>query len=148
MYKHLFVPVDGSVRSHRAMDGSIELAKQLGARITGFVVEPDLPLSTATPHGDEFIRRVKDHESKNEAHAASLLGQFEKRALAAGVAFKAHHVTAYAVDRSIVDEAEKLGCDMIVMVTQGRSRVGKFIFGSHTKDVIIESELPVLVLRL
>jgi nucleotide-binding universal stress UspA family protein len=36
---------------------------------------------------------------------------------------------------------------MIVMVSEGRSRVGKFVFGSHTKDVIIESTLPVLVLR-
>lgn len=147
MYKHLFVPVDGSELSHRAMDGSIELAIQLGARITGFVVEPDLPLSTATPHGDEFMNSIKDHESKNEAHAAALLGQFAERALTAGVAFTAHHVSAYMVGKSIVEEAENSGCDMIVMVTQGRSRVGKFVFGSHTKDVIIESKLPVLVLR-
>ena len=78
---------------------------------------------------------------------AALLGQFEKRAVAAGVEFKAHHVTAYMVSQSIVEEAEALGCDMIVMVTEGRSRLGKFIFGSHTKNVIIESTLPVLVLR-
>ncbi|MBY0465378.1 MAG: universal stress protein, partial [Burkholderiales bacterium] len=45
MYKHLFVPVDGSELSHQAMDGSIELAQQLGAKITGFVVEPDLPIT-------------------------------------------------------------------------------------------------------
>lgn len=147
MYKHLFVPVDGSELSHRAMDGSIELALQLGACITGFVVEPDLPLSTATRHGDEFMDRIKKHESQNEAHAAALLGQFEQRALAAGVAFTAHQVTAYRVDQSIVEEAEKAGCDMIVMVTHGRSRVGKLVLGSHTKNVIIESKLPVLVLR-
>lgn len=147
MYKHLFVPVDGSDLSHRAMHSSIELALQLGARITGFVVEPDLPLSTATHHGDAFMGRIKDHEAKNETHAAALLGQFEQRALAAGVEFNRHHVTAYMVSHSIVEEAEKLGCDMIVMVTEGRSRLGKFIFGSHTKNVIIESTLPVLVLR-
>ena len=147
MYKHLFVPVDGSELSHRAMDGSIELALQLGARITGFVVEPDLPLSTVSRHKDEFLDRVKDHESKNQAHAAALLGQFEKRALTAGVAFTAHQVNAYMVDQSIVEEAEKSGCDMIVIVTHGRSRVGKFVLGSHTKDVIIDSKLPVLVLR-
>jgi nucleotide-binding universal stress UspA family protein len=73
MYKHLFVPVDGSELSHRAMDGSIELAKQLGAQITGFVVEPDLPITAATTHGDQFIGRLKDNESKNEAHASALL---------------------------------------------------------------------------
>ncbi|MFZ2307596.1 MAG: universal stress protein [Rhodoferax sp.] len=147
MYKHLFVPVDGSELSHRAMDGSIELALQLGARITGFVVEPDVPLTAAASRTEPLLGRMKHNESKNEAHATALLGQFEKRAVAVGVSFTAHHVTAYLVSQTIAEEAEKLGCDMIVMVTQGRSRVGKFIFGSHTKNVIIESRLPVLVLR-
>ena len=147
MYKHLFVPVDGSNLSHRAMDGSIELALQLGARITGFVVEPEVPLTAANSKTGNLLDRIKDNESKNEAHASALLGQFEKRAVARGVPFTAHHLTAYMVSHSIVEEAEKSGCDMIVMVTEGRSRVGKFIFGSHTKDVIIDSTLPVLILR-
>jgi len=147
MYKHLFVPVDGSELSHRAMDGSIELALQLGARITGFVVEPDLPLSTLSRDGGEFMDRVKNHESKNETHAGALLGQFEQRAMTAGVAFTAHKATAYRVAQTIVEAAEQSDCDMIVMVSHSRSRVGKFVFGSHTKDVIIDSKLPVLVLR-
>jgi len=147
MYKHLFVPVDGSELSHRAMDGSIELALQLGARITGFVVEPDVPLTAATSRTENLLDKIKENEAKNEAHAAALLGQFEERAKAKGVEFKSHHVTAYMVSQSIVEEAEKSGADLIVMVTEGRSRVGKFIFGSHTKDVIIESSLPIFILR-
>lgn len=147
MYKHLFVPVDGSELTHRAMDGSIELAKQLGARITGFVVEPDVPITASTSRTEPLIDRMKDNESKNEAHASALLGQFEKRAKAAGVEFAAHHVTAYLVDDAIVEEAEKMSCDMIVIVTHGRTKLGKFIFGSHTKNVIVKSKLPVLVLR-
>lgn len=147
MYKHLFVPVDGSELSHRAMDGSIELALQLGARITGFVVEPELPITAATSRTESLMERIKDNELKNEAHASALLAQFEARAMAAGVAFTAHQVTAYMVGQAIVEEAEKSGCDMIVMVTHGRSRVGKLVFGSHTKTVILESKLPVLVLR-
>lgn len=147
MYKHLFVPVDGSELSHRAMDGSIELALQLGARITGFVVEPEVPITAATSHTSNLLDKIKDNEAKNEAHAAALLGQFEDRAKAKGVEFKAHHVTAYMVSQSIVEEAEKSGADLIVMVTEGRSRVGKFVFGSHTKDVIIESTLPIFILR-
>lgn len=147
MYKHLFVPVDGSDLSHRAMEGSIALALQLGARITGFVVEPEVPLTAANSQTESLLDRIKDNAAKNEAHAAALLGQFEKRAVAAGVEFRAHHVTAFLVGQSIVEEAEKLGCDMIVMVTEGRSRLGKFVFGSRTKDVVIESTLPVLVLR-
>jgi nucleotide-binding universal stress UspA family protein len=63
------------------------------------------------------------------------------------VQFTAHHATSYTVDKTIVDEAQKTGADMIVMVMYGRSRVGKPVFSSHTKNVIIESPLPVLVLR-
>ena len=147
MYTHLFVPVDGSELSHRAMDGSIELAKQLGAKITGFVVEPDLPLTAATSRTDGLMHQMKENHNKNEAHASALLGQFEKRAKAAGVDFSAHHVTAYLVDQAIMEEAEKMGCDMIVMVTHGRNAIGEFIFGSHTKKIIAKSKLPVLVLH-
>ena len=57
MYKHLFVPVDGSELSHRAMDGSIELALQLGARITGFVVEPDVLIADATTPTGNLLDR-------------------------------------------------------------------------------------------
>lgn len=147
MYKHLFVPVDGSDLSHRAMDGSIALAKQLGARITGFVVEPDLPITAATSKTQSLADRMQDNEVRNEAHAAALLGQFESRAKEAGVDFVAHHVTAYRVDQAIMDEAEKTGCDMIVMVTHGRNALGEFIFGSHTKKVVAHSKLPVFVLH-
>jgi len=147
MYKHLFVPVDGSELSHRAMDGSIALAKQLGAKITGFVVEPDLPITAAASRTDSLMHQLKENESKNEAHASALLGQFEQRAKAADVEFIAHHVTAYIIDQAIMEEAEKSGCDMIVMVTHGRNAIGEFIFGSHTKRIIAKSSLPVLVLH-
>ena len=147
MYKKLFVPVDGSELSHRAMDGSIALAKQLGAAITGFVVEPDLPLSVVTPDAHAATERIKTHEAQNEAHAKALLDQFEQRAKAAGVEFIASHVTAYSVDNAIMEEAEKTGCDMIVMVTHGRGTLGELVFGSHTKNVLSRSKLPLLVLH-
>lgn len=147
MYKHLFVPVDGSELSQRAMDGSIALARQLGAVITGFVVEPDLPLSIMSRDVHETMERIKAHGADNEAHAHALLAQFEQRASAAGVTFHAAHVTSDAVDQAITDQAERLGCDMIVMVTHGRNALGEFVFGSHTKKVISHSKLPVLVLH-
>ena len=147
MYQHLFVPVDGSELSQRAIEGSIALARQLGARITGFVVEPDLVLSETSHNAQTFARHIQEHEARNEAHAAKVLAQFEQQARAAGVPFQGAHVTAGGVDGAIVDEAEKAGCDMIVMVTHGRGPVGEFLFGSHTKNVISRSKLPVFVLH-
>lgn len=147
MYKKLFVPVDGSALSHRAMEGSLELAQQLGASVVGFVVEPDVPLSVISGDTIASSERLQNHATKNEAHATALLGQFEQRAKAAGVPFTASHVTAYSVDSAIIDAAEQSGCDMIVMVTHGRGPIGEFVFGSHTKRIIAQSKLPVLVLH-
>ena len=145
MYKHLFVPVDGSELTHRLMDKSIELAVQLKAKITGFVVEPDLPLEVASRRAEKFVNRVQEHENENQKHSHALLGQFEARARQAGVEFNGASVTAYAVDDAIIHAADEAGCDMIVMITHGRGPIGEFIFGSHSQKIVSKSKLPVLV---
>ena len=147
MYKHLFVPIDGSDLSKRAMDDSIALAKHLGARITGFIAEPEIGLSTVNPDPGVFTERMRTHERKNEQHATALLKHFEGRAQAAGVPFFGRYLTTAGVDTAIVYEAEQAGCDLIVMVTHGRGPVGEFIFGSHAKHTISLTKLPVLVLH-
>ena len=50
MYKHLFVPVDGSELSHRAMEGSIALAAQLGARTRKELHTPEKTAHPAPSH--------------------------------------------------------------------------------------------------
>lgn len=148
MYKHLFVPVDGSALSARAVAGSIDIAVQLKARITGFVVEHDVPVTAGnTPHAQAVIAKLKENETLNEAHAKAILAKFEAAARNAGVPFDGLYVTTDAVDHAINEEAEKAGCDMIVMVTHGRSAFGEFVFGSHTKKLISLTRLPVLVLH-
>ncbi|MFN3988237.1 MAG: universal stress protein [Rhodocyclaceae bacterium] len=147
MYKNLFVPVDGGELSARAMDGSLELAAQLGARVTGFVVEPDLPLSVTTDDAATFAERVSSHQASNASHARALLEEFESRAAKAGVEFTGISVTGYSIDGAIANEAARHGCDMIVIVTHGRGPLGELVFGSHTKKVISRTRLPVLVLH-
>lgn len=147
MFKHLFVPVDGTELSKRAMDCSIELAKQLGARITAFVAEPDINITTVNPDPQIFTERMRNHEAQNAAHAKTLLKHFENRAQAAGVPFAGRFQSTDGIDAAIVSEAEQAGCDIIVMVTHGRGPVGEFIFGSHAKRTISMTKLPVLVLH-
>ena len=69
MFKHLFVPVDGSELSLRAMDASIALALSLGATITGFVAEADIPLSAVSASPTTFVKQIEAHEARTEAHA-------------------------------------------------------------------------------
>ncbi|CAD5372438.1 Usp domain-containing protein [Rubrivivax sp. A210] len=147
MFKHILVPVDGSDLAERAVETSLELAKRLGARITAFVAEPmpPLPAMGATPAS--YAREADTHLARTEAHAWTVLGRFGNRAAEVGVGFEGKFVRSEAVDQAIVDAAEELGCDLIVMVTHGRGTFGELLFGSHTKNVLARSKLPLLVLR-
>jgi nucleotide-binding universal stress UspA family protein len=147
MYRNLFVPVDGSVLSERAMEASIELAKQLGAAITGFVVEPDAPLPTVGTQLPAYEVATERHIEKTDTHARQVLTRFELKAREAGITFSGLHARTDGVDRAIIEQAEESGCDMIVMMTHGRGTFGELLFGSHTKNVLAKSKLPLLVLH-
>ena len=147
MYKKLFVPVDGSELSDRAMHESIALAKQLGAALHGFVAEPEMPLPTVGTHPSAYGKATDEHAARTDAHALGVLKRFESLATQAGVAFAGGHARTDNVDGTIAAMAEGQGCDMIVMVTHGRGAFGELLFGSHTKNVLARSKLPLLVLH-
>jgi nucleotide-binding universal stress UspA family protein len=147
MYRNLFVPVDGSANGERAMQAAIDLARQLGAAITGFVVEPDAPLPTVGTQLPAYEQATERHIERTDTHARSVLTRFELKAAEAGVAFTGLHARTDGVDRAIIEQAETSGCDMIVMLTHGRGTLGELVFGSHTKNVLARSKLPLLVLH-
>jgi len=76
-----------------------------------------------------------------------VLSQFGEMARAAGVEFSGRHARTDEVDRAIARAALDLECDMIVMATHGRGVFGELLFGSHTKNVLAKSTVPLLVLR-
>ncbi len=147
MYSHLLVPIDGSELSQHAVASGIALARKLGARVTGFVAEPMAPLPTGSSGLNAYLDKAEEHRTRTEAHARALLAKFHTEAEAAGVPFDGHFKRTEAVDDAIVEAAEVYGCDLVVMATHGRGAFGELLFGSHTKNVLSRSKLPVLVLR-
>ena len=146
-YKKLLVPVDGSELTDKAIRASIELARQLGAAITGFVAEPMPPLPASPRSRFLLAQEFREHEEMTVAHAKPVLQRFEAAAREAGVAFEGVFDHAPQADQAIIAMAESQGCDMIVMVTHGRGAFGEFLFGSQTKAVLAGSKLPLLVLH-
>lgn len=47
--------------------------------------------------------------------------------------------------RAILDQANAIGADLIVMGGYGRSRMSEFIFGGVTREIVTTSHLPVLM---
>ena len=74
MYQHILLPTDGSEFSNKAIPQGIELAKSIGARVTGIHVSPTFHTFSTDPlvvtdRADEVIgsragpdvtRRVRD----------------------------------------------------------------------------------------
>ena len=147
MYQRILVPVDGSDLSDRAISASIDLARQLGASITGFVAEPMVEVSEVPSSRVAMLRDVGEHDAITAAHARRVLDRFAQCAQEAGVAFEGHHAQVPRIDKAILDAAESRGCDLIVMVTHGRGAFGEFLYGSETKAVLSHSKLPLLVLH-
>jgi nucleotide-binding universal stress UspA family protein len=147
MYQHLLVPIDGSQLSERATDASLELARKVGARVTGFVVEPDSPQPGIGSHPVGFSRDAEAHLARTEAHAREVLDQFAAKAAAQGVPFQGQYERTDGVDDAILGAATAYGCDLIVMVTHGRGTFGDLLFGSHTKRLMARTTLPLLVLH-
>ncbi|MEY2874850.1 MAG: hypothetical protein RLZZ373_2221 [Pseudomonadota bacterium] len=147
MFKHLFVPVDGSALSVRAMDASIELAHSLGASITGFVVEPDIPLSAVSSSPTVFVQQIAEHETRTDTHAHTVLNTFAERTKAAGVPFASQYRRSDKTDDVIAEVADIVKADLIVMVTHGRGAFSELLFGSHTKSVMSRTKVPLLVLH-
>ena len=91
MYKRILVPVDGNELTDRAIEASIELARQLGAAITGFVAEPLLPVPPGPRPQAMFQEDVREHDEMTTAHAQQVLDKFAAAAAAAGVTFEGYH---------------------------------------------------------
>lgn len=147
MYQHLLVPIDGSELSERATEASLELARKVGARVTGFVVEPHPPLPSMGSHRAAYARDADEHLARTEAHAQEVLGQFAAQAAAQGVPFEGQFKRTERVEDAILDAAAENGCDLIVMVTHGRGVFGELLFGSHTRTLMSRTRLPLLVLH-
>lgn len=133
MYKHILVPTDGSSRSERAIKAGVELAKALGARITGlYVTDPT------------YVRELD--EGLNE-HSDKILAAFAQEAKSAGIPYECAAIRGESPQAAIIDYAEKKGCDVIVMGTHGRSRVGKLLLGSTAASLLADCDIPVLIYR-
>ena len=147
MYKRLLVPVDGTELSERAVQTSLALAQKLGASVTAFVAEPMPPLPAMGSSPSLYQRDTEAHQARTEEHAREVLARFRAKAAEAGVPFEGKFQRTDSVDDAILDAAAEYGCDVIVMVTHGRGVFGELLFGSHTKNLLARTKLPLLVLH-
>jgi len=145
MFKHILIATDGSELAQKAVDQGFALAKALNAKATVVMVtEP----WTALAYGDMPILFPLD---KYDAEAANNAGRVLSKAAETAAAQRVNCETRHAPGQfpadGILNAAQQLSCDLIVMASHGRRGLSRMLLGSQTQKVVTYSGVPVLVCR-
>lgn len=139
-YQHILVPLDGSECSERALIEAERLQEAFGARLTLLYVvsDPDFDCTMGNPTvaSASVQRDCAEAEKYLARKATEYEGEAETK------------VVVGCVARSILAASEELGCDLIVMGSQGLgSALRRFLVGSVAKNVLSNAQVPVMIVH-
>jgi nucleotide-binding universal stress UspA family protein len=141
----ILAAVDFSEHSDPVLDAAVGFARQFDAELhLVHAYDVRIPLVTPlTPYGFSAPPAVIE---ETQEVAASKLGAFVRRASAQGVA-ATPHVSGAPAASAIVDLAEELGADLIVMGTRGRTGLKHVLLGSVAERTMRQAPCWVLVVN-
>lgn len=145
MYQRIFVPVDGSATSERALTEAISLVDNTAQLRLVYVLEEIYPLDG---EGFAFI----DYAALQAAvrHTGErTLAQAEKTVQHAGK--KAETVLLEAggerIANILANDARDWHADLIVIGTHGRTGLNRLLLGSVAEGLVRVASVPVLLIR-
>ena len=145
IFKHILLPTDGSDLSNTAIRKGILFAKEINAKVTGLYVV--LPPQTSIVSSNRVRSTQEEYYEESRLQAEDYLAVIERSAQDAAVTCDITTVSASHAYEAIIQTAEQLGCDLILMASHGRKGMQGLLIGSETAKVLTHTKLPVLVLR-
>ena len=143
MFKHILVATDGSAPADKAVALALELSGS--AKLTAITVVPDYGMAEfaeATFTGGPDVAQVRKNLA---AEGRRKLGEVFDRHGARSERVECITVVSDYPYQEIVDTAERLHCDLIVMGPRGRGALKSMLLGSQTLRVLTLAKVPVLV---
>lgn len=134
----ILVPLDGSTLAEGALPRAAELAVASGAR----VILVRATIAHTFPGGDPIGAQVAVIKE-----AETYLGDVTERMRALGVKEVRPSVWYGAPAPAIIDAAQLNSADLIVMMSHGRSGLGRLVMGSVAESVLRGTTTPILLLR-
>ncbi|MFZ4625686.1 MAG: universal stress protein [Rhodoferax sp.] len=144
MFKRILIPVDGSPTSTAALQYAIDMAKSFGAAITAVTFYDPYPIVGI---GLEYAFADKQYLDAVKAESAKNITMAKELIEAHGLQADTRVLESDQIWRAILDLAETIKAELIVMGSHGRSGLEKLVMGSVTQRVLQHTKLPVLVVR-
>jgi nucleotide-binding universal stress UspA family protein len=161
MYKHIYVPVDNSDYSNRAIDLAVELGRAFGARLTGCHVyaarlhdyrfkQMEYTLPEEYKDETELERQRKIHDSLIamglQLISESYLDVMKAKAEAAGLPFTARMMDGKHY-KALIEDTQAADYDLVVMGALGMGAVKDSQLGSVTERFVRKITRDTLIVR-
>ena len=143
---HILVPTDFSDASKLAVNATAMLAEQLGAKVTLVHVHDPEALRPPATLGWSPAQQEGLDEEVEEAVAESLEA-LRKEQLSKVKDLDSVVLHDSSPPTAICKYAEKIGADLIVIATHGRTGLKHLLIGSVAERVVRHATMPVLTLR-
>ena len=139
--KRILVPVDFGANQGKAMELATTLARDTGAKL--YIVHVEEPVVVTSVGGSSYAEpAAASVEHKDET--IQLLRQAVPTA--ADVECEHHILSGWPAD-AIVEYADKIHADSIVMSTHGRTGISRVLMGSVAEAVVRRASCPVITLK-
>ena len=145
MYKRLYVPIDDSSTSKRALDEAVRFLKGSDAVLKVVHV---IDLAQYGWGGAEFLDATELQKNIKEAGENVLKGAIEWLG-EQGVTCETALLESWGdkIAEVLVEDADKWDADLIVMGTHGHTALTEFMLGSVTAKVIHLTRIPLLLVK-
>ena len=142
MFKHILVPVDGSPTARQAIDKAVAIAMAFQSAVTVIDVIDPYAFSGV---GADFACGQAEYLSAATAQADQAISAARQVFEANGLAVQGCVVEGHSVYQAILDAAESINADLIVMGSHGCRGLERLVLGSVTAQVLSHAHLSVLV---
>jgi nucleotide-binding universal stress UspA family protein len=139
MYDEILFPTDGSDGAAVALDHALEQAEAHGAGIHVLFVANTMSLGGGAIEGAtvESLRATGEQVVEDAVDRITDAGLVAESEVRQGDPYS-----------EIIDYADEVAADMIVMGTHGRRGLDRYLLGSVTEKVVRSSDVPVLTIRV
>ena len=145
-YQHILVPVDESPISYAAVEQALALAKSLNSQVTVMSVIAVDPF-----FGVDFYKvapAITDYFMQAEKNAKERLEDIKQSFIRDGIEVDVKLIHGVSPSEGIIQVADEVSAHLIIMGSHGRTGLQKMMLGSVAQNVLTQSPIPVLIVKI
>ena len=145
-YQHILVPVDESPISYAAVEQALALAKSLNSQVTVMSV-----IAVGPFFGVDFYKvapAITDYFMQAEKNAKERLEDIKQSFIRDGIEVDVKLIHGVSPSEGIIQVADEVSADLIIMGSHGRTGLQKMMLGSVAQNVLTQSPIPVLIVKI